>query len=137
VRYRKVHAAVIAQADVSAVSPTASRRGAAMPQTLVRRSERLQPTRPRRLATCDTEDWAAGATGRPIPRLLGTAAFLAGRRTWDTRDEFCASVCFMSAGVLLRRPAHTKTSCVGFRETQGQRVQIPFGLPFFARAKKV
>ena len=50
---------------------------------------------------------------------------LAGRRTWDTRDEFCASVSFMSAGVLLRRPAHTKTSCVGFRETQGQRVQIP------------
>src|SRR5437667_9732079 len=31
----------------------------------------------------------------------------------------------MSAGVLLRRPAHTKTSCVGFGETQGQRVQIP------------
>jgi len=83
-----------------------------------------------------------------------SAGALAGRRTWDTRDEFCASVCFMSAGVLLRRPAHTKTSCVGFRETQGQRVQIPisplplafnpqwnsfipFGLPFFARAKKV
>src|SRR5438876_7498896 len=44
---------------------------------------------------------------------------LAGRRTCDTRDDFCASVSFMSAGVLLRRPAHTKTSCVGFRETQG------------------
>src|SRR5206468_8411466 len=69
---------------------------------------------------------------------------LAGRRTCDTRDEFCASVSFISAGVLLPRPAHTKTSCVGFRETQGQRVQIPLswnsfvpcGLPFFARAKK-
>src|SRR5436309_16137685 len=62
---------------------------------------------------------------------------LAGRRTGDTRDDFCASVWFMSAGVLLRRPAHTKISCVGFRETQGQRVQISFGLPFFVIAKKV
>src|SRR5206468_7625382 len=66
--------------------------------------------------------------GHPAKRQPGPVSnkiILAGRRTWDTRDEFCASVSFMSAGVLLRRPAHTKTSCVGFRETQGQRVQIP------------
>ena len=31
---------------------------------------------------------------------------LAGRRTWDTRDEFCASVCFMSAGVLFQGRIH-------------------------------
>src|SRR5439155_19848306 len=31
---------------------------------------------------------------------------LAGRRSCDTRDEFCASVSFISAGVLLPRPAH-------------------------------
>ena len=58
-------------------------------------------------------------------RLDAKSTHIAGRRTCDTRDEFCVSVSFMIAGVLLRRHAHTKTSCVGFRETQGQRVQIP------------
>jgi hypothetical protein len=58
---------------------------------------------------------------------------LAGRRTYDTRERFLRSVCSISAGVLLGRPAHTKTSCVGFREAQGQRAQIalcPFPFPF-------
>ena len=31
------------------------------------------------------------------------------------------SACSVSAGVLRRRPAHTKTSCVGFREALGAR----------------
>ena len=29
----------------------------------------------------------------------------AGRRAYDTRDEFCLAVSFMSAGILLPRPA--------------------------------
>src|SRR5439155_22939033 len=48
------------------------------------------------------------------------AASRAGRRTYDTWDESTIVVSFVSAGVLLPRPAHTKTSCVGFRETPGQ-----------------
>src|SRR2546425_10465056 len=40
---------------------------------------------------------------------------LAGRRTYDTRDELSVAVSFVSAGVLLPRLAHTKISCVGFR----------------------
>src|SRR5439155_21076715 len=50
---------------------------------------------------------------------------VAGRRTYDTRDEFCVALFSISAGVLLPRPAYTKTSCVGFRETQRPRAQIP------------
>ena len=75
---------------------------------------------------------------------LAATSLLAGRRTC-TREEFCVAVSFIIAGVLLPRPAHTKTTCVGFRETQRPRVQIPlswnsfiqFGYSFFARAKKV
>src|SRR5437899_2006431 len=60
---------------------------------------------------------SAAADHRPTPIQID-ASRVAGRRTCDTRDEFCASVSFIGAGVLLPRPAHTKTSCVGFRETQ-------------------
>jgi len=75
---------------------------------------------------------------------LAATSLLAGRRTC-TREEFCVAVSFIIAGVLLPRPAHTKTICVAFRETQRLRVQIPlswnsfiqFGYSFFARAKKL
>src|SRR5207237_793387 len=52
---------------------------------------------------------------------------LAGRQTYDTRDEFCVAICSLSAGVILPRPAHTKTSCVGFRETQRPHVRAEVG----------